>query len=318
MRFPVNNPPLWFTGLLSLLLINCRPGFTFKSSNELNDYPSGSGMAYFNNRIYLIGDDAAYLLIVDTTLNGIDSINLIESQQRRIPKDVKQDLEAAAVVPVNKSYAVLLLGSGSLDPYRSHAWLIQPYTKQKTQFSLDTFYKRIKAEGIKELNIEGVTAIPGGIVLANRGNKTFTKNHLIFIAKEFWDYQDSTAIKIIKVGTNTDTAFFSGVSGLDYSRKTDRLLLTISTENTYSSQADGAIGKSYLWIINDISSKKRLTAINPNKVIDLAALDKRFVGHKIESVCIIAENRKETALVLAADDDKGTTVLFKIIMKNRW
>ena len=317
MRNIVNNSPFCFAGLLSLLLINCRPAFTFKKSNELNDYPSGSGMAYFNNHIYLIGDDAGYLLIVDTTLNGIDSINLIKSQHKRIPKERKQDLESATVVRVNKSSAVLLLGSGSLDPHRSNAWLIHPDTKQKTRISLKTFYKRIKEQGIDELNIEGATAIPSGIVLVNRGNKTFAKNHLIITSKEFWNYQDSADIKIIKVGTNTDTAFFNGVSGLDYSRKTDRLLLTVSTENTYSSQADGAIGKSYLWIINDISSKKRLTAINPNKVIDLAALDKRFVGHKIESVCIIAENREETELVLAADNDKGTTVLFKIKIKNR-
>ncbi len=316
LRLIINKSPFCFAALLSLLLINCKPAFTFKKSNELNDYPSGSGIAFFNNHIYLIGDDTGYLLIVDTALNKSDSIKLIESQQKRIPKDSKQDLEAAAVVPVNKSSAVLLIGSGSLDPYRSNAWLINPHTKQKTCISLKTFYKRIKAQGIDELNIEGITAIPGGIVLANRGNKTFAKNHLIFTAKEFWNYQDSAAIKIIKVGTYTDTAFFNGVSGLEYSKKTDRLLLTVSTENTYNSLADGAIGKSYLWIINDISSKKRLTAINPNRIIDLAALDKRFAGHKIESVCIIAENRKETELVLAADDDKGTTVLFKIILKD--
>ncbi len=317
LQINTSNSPFYLAALVSLILINCTSAFTFKKINELSDYPSGSGMAFFNNHIYLIGDDAGTVLIVDTALNKTGSIKLIESQQKRISKDVKQDLEAAAVVRISRSPAVLLVGSGSLDPYRSNAWLIFPDTKQKIQINLNTFYKRIKSQGIDEVNIEGVAAVPGGIVLANRGNKTFAKNHLIFTEKEFWKQQDSAVIKVIKVGTNTDTAFFNGVSGAEYSRKTDRLFLTVSTENTFSSREDGTIGKSYLWIINDISSKKRLIAINPDKIIDLAALDKRFAGHKIESVCIIAETRKETELVFAADDDKGTTVLFKIEIKNR-
>jgi hypothetical protein len=44
-------------------------------------------------------------------------------------------------------------------------------------------------------------------------------------------------------------------------------------------------------------------------------MDERFKGHKIESVCIIGENKKEMDLVLAADDDKGTTILFRITLK---
>ncbi len=68
---------------------------------------------------------------------------------------------------INKSPAVLLVGSGSLDPYRSNAWLIYPVTKQKMRINLNTFYKRIKAQGIDEVNIEGVAAVPGGIVLGS-------------------------------------------------------------------------------------------------------------------------------------------------------
>ena len=296
-------------------LFSCSADFTFNESKLLNDYPSGSGLAYFNNRIYLIGDDATGLLVTDTAFNIVNSIKLFESQQKRIPKELKQDLEAATVVHINKTPKILLLGSGSLAPYRNSGWLIDPATKQKTQLDLKPFYTRLKAEGIDALNIEGAATLPGGIVLASRGNKSFAVNYLIFTADRFWDKQDSAAIKIIKVGTNTDTAFFHGVSGLEYSGMSDQLLITVSTENTFSSTADGAIGKSYLWIINNISSKRNMAAINPNKIFDLEEMDERFKGHKIESVCILSENKKQMQLALVADDDKGTSILFKITFK---
>jgi hypothetical protein len=91
--------------------------------------------------------------------------------------------------------------------------------------------------------------------------------------------------------------------------------MSVSTENTVNSYDDGTIGKSYLWIINDISSgKKRYLALNPDRIIDLEEIDERFKGHKIESVCIISENRKQMELVLSADDDKGKTTLFKLLL----
>lgn len=297
------------------LFTSCSSDFTFDTNKTLNNYPSGSGLAYLNDRIYLIGDDATGLLIIDTAFNIVDSIKIFESQQNRIPKELKQDLEAATLVSIKKSPQILLLGSGSLAPYRNTGWLIDPATKQKTQIDLKPFYSRLKAEGIDALNIEGVTTIPGGIVLASRGNKSFAVNYLIFTSNEFWDKQDSAAIKIIKVGTNTDSAFFNGLSGLEYSKVSDQLLLTVSTENTNSSVQDGAIGKSYLWIINNISAKKNMIAINPSKVLDLEEMDERFKGHKIESVCIIEEDKKQMQLALVADDDKGASILFKITLK---
>lgn len=296
-------------------LTSCTSDFTFNKIKTLNDYPSGSGITFLKDRIYLIGDDATGLLITDTAFNVVDSIKLFESQQKRIPKELKQDLEAATVVSINRTQEILLVGSGSLSPFRNYGWLIDPSTKQKTQIDIKAFYTRLKAAGIDALNIEGIVAIPGGIVLASRGNRSFAANYLIITALNFWSNQDSADFKIIKVGSNSDTSFFNGVSGLEYSKLSDQLLLTVTTENTGSATADGAIGKSYLWIINNISAKKNMIAINPNKVIDLEKEDEKFKGHKIESACIIFENKKEMQLALVADDDNGASVLFKITLK---
>ena len=213
---------------------------------------------------------------------------------------------------MKKSLSLLVLGSGSLAPFRRQGWHLDLKTNNKTLISLDTFYTRVRANGIKEVNIEGLTSISGGMLLANRGNKLNPKNYLIFTSPDFWKNQEGAPIKVMKLGANTDTASFSGVSGLDYSYRSDRLFLTVSTENTYSSFADGTIGKSYLWIIDNISSKRRLTAINPNRVIDLESLDERFKGHKVESVCLLSETQGAYRLALVADDDTGTSVLFTI------
>jgi hypothetical protein len=299
-----------------LFVSSCySPDFTFNRIKTLNDYPSGSALIYLNDKIYLTGDDANYVLIADTAFDPVDSIKLFGFDQKRIPKELKQDLEAATVVSVHKQQEILLLGSGSLAPNRNYGWLIDPSTKEKIQVDLKSFYDRLKKEGIETLNIEGITAIPGGMVLASRGNKSFPANYLIFTPGEFWNKQDSIEIKKCKVGTNTDTALFHGISDLAYSKISDQLLLTISTENTSSATQDGAIGKSYLWIINNISAKKNMIAVNPNKIIDLEELDERFKGHKIESVCILFENKKEMQLALVADDDNSSSVLFKITFK---
>ena len=296
-----------------LLMASCGDTSRIERIYELKEYSSGSGMAFFNNRIYLIGDDMGYLMVIDTFFRMIDSIQLYP-QTGRISKNIKPDLEAASLVRAKKAPFLLLLGSGSVFPYRSKGWYLDIKTREKTLIDLDTFYRRLQTNGIKDVNIEGLTSIPGGVLLANRGNKSDPKNYLIFTSSDFWRNQGTTSIRVMKLGANTDTASFSGASGLDYSYKSDRLFLTVSTENTYSSFADGAIGKSYLWIIDNLSSKRRLAAINPNRVIDLESLDERFKGHKIESVCILSETRTAYRLAMVADDDKGTSVLFMITL----
>ena len=310
-----NRAFIFFLFFISLFFMGCAPELKLNRVTTLPTYPSGSGIVYMNNNLFVTGDDVNYLLITDTAFNITGRIRLYDSLDKRIPKPLKQDLEAAAVVTIGGSEKILLTGSGSLSPYRNAGWLVDPAVKENVKLDLEVFYKRLKADGMDALNIEGLTEIPRGMVLASRGNRSFRINFLVFTDRQFWNHQDSANIKIMKVGTNSDTASFSGVSGLEYSKASDRLLLTVSTENTSSVLEDGTIGKSYLWIIDYISAKKRMMAINPNRVIDLDAADDRFKGHKIESVCIIGENRKCMEVVLVADDDNGTSTLFNVTIK---
>ncbi|MEJ7625650.1 MAG: hypothetical protein WKF35_02215 [Ferruginibacter sp.] len=280
------------------------------------DYPSGSGIAYHDKKLYLMGDDASYLMITDTAFKTLDTISFFASETKRIPKEIKKDSEAAAIVSVNRIPSLMMIGSGS-GPARNYCWIFDPITKEKTEIALDTFYNRLKKAGLKNLNIEGLTEIPGGILLASRGNKSSPKNYLIFTSNAFWKDQANTPFYISLLGATEDTTAFIGVSGLEYSRLSDRLLLTTSTENTYSSLGDGEIGKSFIWIIHDITSKKNYSGINPAIKIDLETIDKRFSKQKIESLCIISENNKRAEVVLVSDDDKGGSVIFKLLLKSK-
>ena len=291
-----------------------EPAVTIKETKLLVNYPSGSALSFLDGRIYLVGDDAPGLLLMDEQLKIVGNIELVKASEKRIPKEVKQDLEAMAIVHSRNIASLLLIGSGSTEQ-RNVCRLITPGTPLPQTYDLCGFYNRIKDAGIKSLNIEGAAGIPGGMVLASRGNKSFPVNYLVFTGKYFFKNPDSADFKLTRAGTNGDTAFFNGISGLEYAPGSDKLLLTISTENTYNSYTDGSIGKSYLWIINDITTRKRFTHINPDRIIDLEKEDPQFKGHKIESVCLIKETRKDMELLLAADDDKGQTLLFKILVR---
>lgn len=294
--------------------ISCGNDNILKEVKKLGDYPSASGIEYLDDKFYVIGDDANNLLLLDSNLAPADSLQLYLFPGKRIPKPVKADLESILVTAGKK---LLLLGSGSLSPQRDIAWLIDPVTKQKDSIHLDVFYQRLKESGIKELNIEGSCAVTGSIVLSNRGNKAYPKNHLIITSSSFWEKQEHAQIVVIPVGSNTDTSFFNGVSGIAYAKKSDKLLLTVSTEDTRSNIDDGAIGKSYLWIINGFSVKKNWKAINPNQVIELDAIDPQFKGQKIESVCVTGETKDFLQLVLAADNDDGTSTVFRMLVEKK-
>lgn len=310
MRYPL------YLFCFTLLISSCGSKTPFlKEEKKLTHYPSASGIEFYNKQLYVIGDDATHLLVLDSVLNALDSIQLYNATEKRIPKNSKPDLEAITAIRYNDSIRLLLTGSGSLSPFRNTAWLIDPVTKQKTNFSLDTFYKRLKNQGLNELNIEGGSSFLNTVVLANRGHNAFPKNHLIFTSSGFWNNQTTAAINIIKIGSSEDSTNFQGVSGLAYARRSDKLILTVSTEATSSVYEDGAIGKSYLWIVDNISSKRRWKAINPNRIIDLEKADARFKGQKIESACIMKETRDYIHLALVADNDDGSSMLFKLIIE---
>jgi hypothetical protein len=279
----------------------------------LDGYPSASGICHFKDHTYIIGDDASYILVTDADLNETGRIDLMGLHSGRIPKMLKPDLESITVININDKDVLLLTGSGSLSPVRNYCWLIDPVSKDKITYDLDTFYRRIKDMGL-QVNIEGAATLPTGLVFGNRGNKNAPYNNLIFTSVDFWSTQSEADIRLSTIQTPSTNLIFSGISGLDYSTASGKLLITVSTEDTENSFNDGRIGKSYIWVVDDINGCKDVPKISPDRIIDLEEIDPRFHGHKIESIAIISESDSEWKLILASDDDLGGSVLFKLLL----
>lgn len=286
---------------------------SFIQIKKLN-YPSASSVEFYKNKLYVMGDDATDLLVLDTNLNVVDSIPIITYNGRRIPKDIKPDLEASALISDRGSATLFLFGSGSLSPYRNSGWRYFFDTNTKDSVSLQHSYSRIKQLGIQQINIEGACFIGDTLILANRGNKSYPKNYLIIVDKDLWYNDISLNVEVIPP-RKTDTSSFKGISGLCYLKSNDQLIMTVSTEDTRSSYEDGAIGKSYLWIINNISNKLNASSLKPDRIIDLETIDPRFKGQKIESATVIEETKDFTRLVLVADNDDGSSTILKMDLK---
>ncbi len=298
---------------LSLILTQyaCNTGNTIVEAKEL-DYPSSSGIEYADGKFYVIGDDATNLLIIDSNLNAIDSVSLYNYPERRIPKHLKEDLESIAISPDG---LIWLFGSGS-SPLRHKYWKLNLATEKMDVESLLPLYESLKQKGLTEINIEGAAFIPGYLILANRGHNNYKANHLVIIEEKTLADSANCKFSVASLtSSKTDNPAFSGISGLCYVKEDDILICTASTEQTNNSIEDGEIGKSFLWIIKNISQKSKAKEINIDTIIDLEGLDSQFKGNKIESVCLLAKKEDSLHLLLVADNDKGNSTLFKLTIK---
>lgn len=294
-------------------ICSCNQGenTTSVEIKKLN-YPSASAVEYHDGKLYIMGDDAPNMIVLDTNLNIVDSANIILHSAGRIPKDTKPDLEASTIYPLNDGPVIFLFGSGSLDPFRNSGWRFNIQAKTKDNIYLQPLYAKIKQAGIEQLNIEGAVFAAGKLILVNRGNKGYPYNQLVSIDESFLKNDSSYNVAIIPFEIQKDTALFKGISGITYSKQNDQLIMTVSTEDTRNAYDDGTIGKSYLWIIDNVSGKLNSANLKPDKIIDLEGIDSRFKSQKIESATVIEEAKDFIRLVLVADNDDGSSTIFKM------
>jgi hypothetical protein len=120
---------------VSTCFISCESNHLLKEV-KLLDYPSASAIEYFDGKLYVMGDDANHMLVLDSGLNIIDSIPFFNYSSKRIPKSVKPDLEAMTMAWQPGNSRLLLVGSGSLAPYRNIAFLVDPAAKKLIRYDL--------------------------------------------------------------------------------------------------------------------------------------------------------------------------------------
>lgn len=279
---------------------------------KITDFPSGSCIEYFNGKVYLAGDDAADILVLDKQWREIHRIKVFANTEGRIPKKEKSDLEATTILHINQIPHLLVMGSGSMEHHRNKALLVNLESNNFSEYDLEGFYIRIKEAGIQELNIESAAVVEDLVIFGNRGNKGNPVNQIIITQPEFWNHPQDATIRIIPIEFENKSA---GLSGLTYSEKNDSLLFTASTENTDNAYDDGSIGESYFGVIENAYRKLYRRRIKINEQVMLSDIHESFKRHKIESVCIESEKTRRLKLHMVADNDTGGSYLFKVLTR---
>ena len=279
---------------------------------ENTEYPSGSGIEYFDGQVYLAGDDAADVLIMDKKWRELGRIKIFENFDDRIPKDVKSDLEATTVLFVNEVPHLLIMGSGSREPHRNKAILVNLHSNNFADYNVEVFYNRLRESGVHDLNIESAAIVEDLLVLGNRGNKKNETNHIIITQPNFWKQPENAEIRIIPIELEDD---FAELSGLSYSPKNDTLLFTASKEERDNSYDDGKIGESYFGVIENAYRKLYRKKVKITEQVMLSDLYEEFKGQKVESVCIQSDKTGRMKVHLVADNDAGGSFLFKILAR---
>lgn len=300
------------------------PAFRLLNVIKLNQFPSASSIECFNGIVYITGDDARNLLVTDTDYKTGKLIPLFPGTTGRIPKPEKPDLEASCIYKTgDDKFKLLMLGSAST-PVREIAMLADMKNLDFETYSTSDFFDKVKKHGvIKEINIEGVTAVQGlSLLMACRGNLSNPANYLISTGIDFYTKKNA-GFKVFEI----ELPQGAGVSELHYINRYDMLLFTASTENAPDSYNDGIIGESYVGYISNVmfgfmrstgSTPEEKYTIVPDKVIPLSKQSSLFKGQKIEGICVerMVENLGDTLLIdLAADNDDGTSTVFNCLLK---
>ncbi len=165
----------------------------------LPDFPSASAVEYRDGKLYLVGDDATCMIVLDRNYQLLHTIPLTDDPVKRMAKAEKPDFEASALITLHgKNY---LMASGSLSTEKRSKLLLLPLPEanpENIQYINypDAFLQQLSSHGIGELNIEGATVIGDKLVFSNRGNETHPFNQLILTTPGFWE-KDNPALSVL-------------------------------------------------------------------------------------------------------------------------
>lgn len=276
-------------------------------SATLEYFPSASAIEYDNGKLFVLGDDAPHLLILDTTYRLIDTVRFSSDTGSRISKSIKTDIESAALIRHNNEKYLYALSSFSATN-RTNLYYF-PLNQPDSFLVIDYSVLAGMLQNISSVNIEGLAFMQSKFIMANRANSTHKTNQIIITGNVLQENKNSPPLVM---NVRLDTTTVKGISGLYYLEEKDILFFTASEENTPDAISDGTIADSYIGWIRLFSHKLDDRVLRPDDMVRLSTVDKVFGKQKIESLCI--ENVKEDVIImhLVADNDDGKSSLFKI------
>ena len=281
---------------------------------ELPEFPSGSGIEFFDDKVYLVGDDAHDILVMNRKWKPRDLITLFDPSEDRILKSQKANPKTSTLIFINKKPHLFIPGSG-LGELNNNGILLNLLSKETLMFDAGVFYDRVRKAGLPELNIEGAALVHDYLILSNRGSSSAV-NHLIITSVDFYKKQQDIAFQLVKLEPeqNKEGVY---VSGIAYSDKHETLLLAMSVEEPLDSADESFVDESSLGFIENFYRKigREKGRMKINALVDLTDADERFKGHKIESLCIQSEKDHSMKIHLTSGSKEGVTYLFKAQIK---
>ncbi len=162
--------------ILIFLINNCRAQeVMLLKTQHLPHYPSASAIEFHKNKLYVIGDDATYILVLDKDYTPVDSLGIFKSSEKRISKDKKPDIEAAAIFNQKNKHRLVAISSLST-PGRVTSFVFKlPLKRKINAINFGTLRSKLLEQQIPEVNIEGATFIKQQLILSNRANQTHQK-----------------------------------------------------------------------------------------------------------------------------------------------
>ncbi|MFN6945712.1 MAG: DUF6929 family protein [Cytophagaceae bacterium] len=290
-----------------------------EKSLTIDTIPSGSGMAFLNDTIYIVGDDSPFLFLLSRDYEPYKKHLLIKgfSLTERIPKAVKPDFEAIAEWQHDNDTFLLIFGSGSKPEKRDALVMVNIKNPENPEiFSLTKFYKYLmETSGIKRkhLNIEGAEVLNNKLYLFNRATNQLIiidiENFMNYVRKRTKTPPPLTTHKIELPVMNGVHAGFSGATRIP---GTTKIIFSATLEDTRDWISDGKILGSYIGIID---------TRNPENVknISLITRNGKSFQDKVESLAFEKFGQNGEVYILSvADNDDGTSKLMELRLDRRF
>lgn len=285
---------------------------TVLDHKNLENIPSGSGIAKSGDMYYVIGDDSPYLFLLNEKFETIGKTRLMEtenSQDERIVKAKKPDFETLEIISENE---LVIFGSGSKSPERDvFISVLIGENMLVEKYNITNFYSELKNLNIlsnSELNIEATAFSNNQLYLFNRKKNVILKFDYpalrCYIKGETaFPIPETKEFNLPKI--NGIEAGFSGATVLKNEAK---IIFSASIENTDNAYDDGEILGSIIGTI-DLSDNKI------GEIIDFCNIPNTNEFFKVESVTVKNEiSTTETQVVLITDDDKGHSIVLECLL----
>ena len=276
--------------------------------------PSASGIAVLEDRVYVEADDSPWLFTVDDQFRVIERSRIKDwptDENERITKAIKPDLESMAAVTDGGADFLILLGSGSKPKIRETGFVVSDDGAIVHETNMQAAYAELKtAAKIDELNLEGLAVADGDVFMLNRinggGNFVFRVG-----SQQFRDYMFGRAstlgeVEAFKLKLPEIAGFEAGLSGADFWRERNSIILTSSVEATGNSYDDGQILGSFIGVVG-IDSLRQDALNDVTAVSHLVQAGGKPIRTKLESIIIRAHDNTSIGGIAVSDNDDGSS-----------